>query len=472
MSSASRRPRPKIVILVIPALLVVAAVAATLPGASPPAVADAADAVVTAPEEPQKLGVSFTDVAPTWALTADTVPRDAASDIVAVAQRTVYTTGYTFPATQDLRLSKYVDGALRWQRTYDGPAHGDDCGMAVAARGKAIYTAGFRTTKSGTLDVLLIRWNSSGDRVWTRTYDKGGGDDSANDVAVDGDGNVVVVGASEPTAGADPDWVVIGYRPDGTRRYVRRYDGPSHLGDVAGRLAIDGARRVYVAGYSTSAKNDRDALVRKFSATGAVLWTKRFDGTAHAQDGAYSLRLRPGGGVYVCGETGSVGTGTDGLLLAYTSAGSRVLTVRDPGFLPDMKPQAFYDLEVMPGGDVICGGFDQLAASMDGYMAIYSPSGEMHGKMWEPRSDWRDAIISLAKDSQGGVYLTGTLGTGATSSQIWTMRIREGGTSWVSTWPASPATSHESTATAVYGVNAYVAGFDGQYDEVTLGHVY
>jgi hypothetical protein len=442
------------------------------------------DEPVATEPAPENLGFWAGDVNPTWSRTfaGVDVSADPAEDAVATARRTVYVAGAFSAGGLDLSLIKYVDGTEVWHRSYDGPAHGSDGAFAVAARGRAIYTAGQRETKSGDADLLLIRWNSSGDRVWTRAYDSGARDyDSARDVAVDGDGNVTVVGTSHSTAGG-ADWVVISYKADGTRRWVARYDGPAHDSDEVRRMVLDSAGNVYVAGYSNSATNGHDALVIRYSKTGTRRWARRYNGTADALDEASSLRVRPGGGVYVAGTTDSTLTGYDGLLLAYSAAGTRLFAVAaSGGWSTDItEAQAFYDLEVLPDGDILCGGYDARYADgygIDRYRVQYHSAGAGWAWSWDySPGAGNELITDLARDSQGGIYITGTYAASPTTSQIYTQRVCTSGTNWRSKWPVAPTAKDEPRAIAVNGVNAYVVGVHymsaSDYDQVVLGYVY
>ncbi len=214
-------------------------------------------------------------------------------------------------------------------------------------------------------------------------------------------------------------------------------------------------------------------LLVKYSQDGTRLWAKRYDGTGDSGDGANSLRARPGGGVYVCGHTTSVDTGVDGLFLAYTGAGTPVFAATDDGASDESTQQVFHDLEVMPGGDIICGGHDyRSGADQDRHYVVFTPAGAVRYWVWWS-TEWDERITALAKDEQGGIYLTGTGGT-ATGTQVFTERTCDGGSYWHCQWPASPTTYREPTAIAVNGVNAYVVGSDysGATAEFVMGHVY
>jgi hypothetical protein len=462
---------------------------ASVTGAAPTSAAEAGETpAIGSIYEPEILGVSYGIwMRATWEQTSGGGRNE---DVVATALRTVYTTGYRNGTSPDVHLAKYVDGTLAWERLYDGPAQGTDEGTAIAARGAALYTAGYRTTLRGDQDLLLIRWDSAGKRVWVRAYDSGSRlDDWATDVAVDSDGNVTVIGASfTPTGGRD--WVVVSYRPDGTRRWVQRYDGPAHLDDTPNQMLIDSAGSIYIAGQSDSATNGCDAFIAKYAKTGTRLWTRRYNGSANGTDQAFSLRLRPGGGVYVAGHTESADTGMDGLLLAYTAAGTRLFATHESDGA-DVTSQNFNDLEVLPGGDIICGGgeWSRVTDTSVRFYAIYSPTGKLlervsqygEGQDWV-YSEGQESITHMAKDGQGGVYLTGYVETDF-GAWISTERICVGGTTWRSQSPGTfvlRASDTEQlsepryypTAIASRGVNAYIVGWGQDGTAVVLGYVY
>jgi len=172
----------------------------------------------------------------------------------------------------------------------------------------------------------------------------------------------------------------------------------------------------------------------------------------------------------VAGSTDSLDSGQDGLLLAYTAAGTRLFVARDTDGL-ELTDQRFNDLEVLPGGDIICGGAEWSSATdgLDRFYATFSPAGERRERVAE-EGEWDDEITALAKDGQGGVYLTGTTGT-ETGAMIATQRICAGGTDWRSEWPGAPTAGYEPTAIVTKGVNAYIVGHGGGA-QVLLGQVY
>jgi hypothetical protein len=450
------------------------------------------------------------ELQPTWAF--DDLPWDRwAVEMVAMAPRTFYIASDVATETvgTNIGLARYVDGQQVWFKTYDGPAHGDDYTGAVAARGSTIYTAGDRQTAYGDSDFVLSRWDSSGKRIWTRSYDSGDhGWEIVTDVAIDGDGNVTATGASLSWRGGW-DWFVISYKKDGTRRWVRRWDSPVHLEDVPLGLVHDSAGRVYVCGYTDSDDAPfTEALTIKYSASGDRLWTRRTGALSvnYQPDIAYSLRLRPGGGVYIAGVTSANGSKA-GLLAAFAGDGTRVFTVYDDGHGGEFLggDAWFNDLEVAPGGNVICGGSQYvvipdpddvmrpLAQGWQRLLVEVAPDGTVVSREIElapgANAAYGCEVMAMAKDSQGAIVATGTWLAESGYRGAWqflTQRLCEGGTSWSSLWPSDTSEAGFDTddgiqALAVSGVNVYVVGVryippsgdvPGYYAQPLMAYVY
>src|SRR5262245_34203821 len=63
----------------------------------------------------------------------------------------------------------------------------------------------------------------------------------------------------------------------GVPLWTNRYDGPLGTSDEAAAIAVDGAGNVVVVGASSHGTND-DFVTIKYSNAGVPLWTNRFDG--------------------------------------------------------------------------------------------------------------------------------------------------------------------------------------------------
>src|SRR5262249_36940375 len=150
--------------------------------------------------------------------------------------------------------------------------------------GSAVFVTGESPSAPGVVDYATVGYNAAtGKRVWARRYDgttsAGGG--TAEAVAVGPGGRGVVTGFS-PGSGTGFDYVTIAYSAaTGAQLWLKRYNGPVSVNDVARALAVspDG-RTVFVTGASEGglASISDYATVAYDAATGAQLWVSRYNG--------------------------------------------------------------------------------------------------------------------------------------------------------------------------------------------------
>ena len=155
-------------------------------------------------------------------------------------------------------------------RPYSGTAHA----LAVDALGN-VYITGVENggVPGSERDIATVKYNSSGDQLWVRSYNgPGDGRDEANSAAVDALGNVYVTGFSYGI-GTERDYVTVKYNADGVEQWVERYTGPDVDGDpgpedkidFALSMAVDASGNVYVTGTSDGAGTHSDYATIKYA---------------------------------------------------------------------------------------------------------------------------------------------------------------------------------------------------------------
>jgi hypothetical protein len=156
-----------------------------------------------------------------------------------------YLTGFTNsfdPSGQQVFLTKFAgDGSLSWQRTFQGPEQfrtDEGKGVAVTPDG-SVYVTGQTVGVQG--DVLLLKFSPDGALEWQRRWD-GGGRESGEALAVASDGAVyVIVGGETGSFGAGgDDAFLLQLDPGGRGLACNTWGGPGsdHGDDV--ELAPDG----------------------------------------------------------------------------------------------------------------------------------------------------------------------------------------------------------------------------------------
>jgi len=131
---------------------------------------------------------------------------------------------------------------------------------------------------AGTNDYFLTKYDSSGNRSYTKQTGAAGKATIANCVAVDANGNVYVAG--QTTGGLDghlltgvQDYFLIKYDSAGNKLYTKQV-GTGGTFVVAEGVAVDGSGNVYVTGQTNSGMDGNavtgtgDYFVTKYDSTG------------------------------------------------------------------------------------------------------------------------------------------------------------------------------------------------------------
>jgi len=189
-------------------------------------------------------------------------------------------------------------------------------------------------TSAGGDDLVLAKFDPDGKHLWSKRF----GDSMSQEgtsVAVDGMGNVIVVGhfwgsidfggGALVSTGGRSDFIVK-LSASGDHLWSKAFPGgslnewPSVTADAAGNVAATGSLRNAInfgGGELTPVGSAADVFVVEFDASGNHLWSKRF-GDLGIQDGSAVALLDPGHVVVTGKFTGTVDFGGDPL----TSAGS------------------------------------------------------------------------------------------------------------------------------------------------------
>jgi len=273
---------------------------------------------------------------------------------------------------------------------------------------------------------------SDGTAEWTRQFGTRDADE-AQGVAVDRDGNALVVGwvfgalPGQPVAGM-VDAFVRKYDPAGTELWTRQFGSSER--DFARAVALDGQGSSYVVGEThgilpgQSSAGGYDAFVRKYDPDGIELWTRQFGGGGG--EGAWAVALDAEGNAFVVGTTratlpGQTSAGSfDGFVRKYDAAGTELWT-RQFG---SAGAEGARGVALDGDGDVLVAGSTDgalpgqiSAGGYDVYVRQFDTSGnDLWTRQFGSKAD--DYGVAVTIDPAGRVLVVGSADS-ALPGQSW-----------------------------------------------------
>jgi uncharacterized delta-60 repeat protein len=259
----------------------------------------------------------------------------------------IYVTGYTNggldgntnSGSSDLFLVKYnSSGTKQWTQQL-GTSSSDSGQEVTVDSSDNIYVTGYTiggldgNTSSGSHDLILVKYNSSGTKQWTKQLGT-----SSNDlgygVMVDSSNNIYMTGYTQGgldgnTNSGGSDLFLVKYNSSGTKQWTQQLGTSSN--DYGEGVTVDSSDNIYVTGYTEGGldgntnSGDKDFILVKYNSSGVKQWTQQL-GTP-SDDWGYGVTVDSSDNIYVTGYTsggldGNTSSGdNDIFLVKYNSSG-------------------------------------------------------------------------------------------------------------------------------------------------------
>lgn len=311
-----------------------------------------------------------------------------------------------------------------------------------------IASGGHQNNWGGDVDAFLIKFNSSGLRLWA-TYYGGAGVDNINGIDFDAANNVYVSGNTssytniaaagfDNSFGGDFDAFLVKFDSAGVRQWGTYYGGTNF--DASQDCSVDFNANVYIVGHTTSTSNisfvghqnnfgggtlNGDAFLAKFDSMGARIWATYYGGAN--DDLGNSCTLDDSGNVFIAGTTNSLnnmsnnghqntkGGSYDAYLVKFNPNGTRLWATYYGGTLSD----GGLSCDANDSGDVFLAGLTQSSNNIsylghqnnhggnnDGMIVKFNADGIRQWASYYGGNDW-DVINECMVDASGNIYVAG-----------------------------------------------------------------
>jgi hypothetical protein len=216
-----------------------------------------------------------------------------------------------------------VNGNKVWQKTYGGSKYESMAAVAPTADGGYVLTATTESTDGDVSrtttgwDVLVIKVDASGNKIWSKTFG-GSGEDDPQGIVATIDGGFVIAGETESNDGdvtgnhsGDFDFWALKLDKDGQKVWQSTFGGTNR--DYAYDITALSDGNFMMTGFTVSNNNGDvtgyqgswDYWVVKVSSSGKKMWQRAFGGPG--QDQGSAIMGTTDGAVIVAGYGGGNG---------------------------------------------------------------------------------------------------------------------------------------------------------------------
>ena len=199
-------------------------------------------------------------------------------------------------------------------------------------------------------EIYLIKTNASGDTLWSKIFD-GSGSETGEEVRQTKDGGYILVGSTDSYGAGYTDVYLVKTNSSGDTLWTRTYGDTSW--DIGYSLALAPDGGFVLAGMSLSFGDSTQFYLIRTDSLGRIRWQKTYGG--RSQEWCYSVGITSDGGYILTGSTNSFGAGLDDVFLVKTdSLGNvgaeeqgRSSTINRFSF--SVRPNPFTSFATLPG---------------------------------------------------------------------------------------------------------------------------
>ena len=313
----------------------------------------------------------------------------------------IYITGFTYSfgeGSQDMFLIKYnSSGDILWNKTWGGIASDAGHGISIDSKDNIYVTGETESFGAGSVDMFLAKYNSSGKQLWNKTwgdiesqYGYGIAVDLSDDIYITGTGGNMMF--------------IVKYNSSGGQMWNCTWG--QDYGAYGYEIVVDSFGDIYVSGI-TSTYNSSGIYLVKYTPEGTYLWNNTRD-QDYLDHLGYGMAVDSINNLYIACNLRSTTPNVlnfDIVLIKYNLYG---VYQWNSTFNGDIRDSGM-DVAIDSSDNIYLLGISSDFAYMnrDTYLVKYKPTGEMEWYVkWDKGN--KDDGCAIAIDYEDNIYLTGS----------------------------------------------------------------
>ena len=312
-------------------------------------------------------------------------------------------------------------GDTVWSKTYG------DAAVDLSSKVMELGNGDYIVCGNSSSDLYMLRVDANGNVIWSKNYG-GVGSDGANDCQPTSDGGFIAVGYTFAFGAGNRDFYVVKTNGNGDLEWAKAIGGPDFDNATAVVQTSDNGFLVLGDTKSYGAGNF-DVYLVKLDNSGTIMWTKTYGDTE--AELAKSILVTPAGDILITGYTQSANSSSEPFLLKLSDDGT-VLWLKIYGTEADF---AQIVKQTADGGYIIAGFYLSFGLpGMEVQNAILIKTDANGTVEWSGAygGSGNDRAFNVEESTDGGYLLFGTVQT-INNVQDWdTYLVKTDATGWVS----------------------------------------
>lgn len=327
---------------------------------------------------------------------------DEGTSVIQTLDHGFLTVGFSESFGEDNDLDVYVvktdiDGNIVWSKAYDLGYIEHGYKVLEAADGGFVIVGDIISRFGDSKDLLLLKISKTGELLWHRVYEKSGNQIGWS-ITKAINGGYIIAGETSDSLENDRDILVVAVDEMGVERWSRTYGGPKD--DIARSICTTKDGYALVGVFENAIGFDNNLFIQTIDTLGQPGWADTL--STFEREEANDVIATSDGGLVLAGLTGD---NSDALVRKYSLSGELLwtTTVGQPG----LSEYANAIIELTNGNLVLVGVADRDAVNIDMLLAGLDVAGNELWVNWRGDDVNTDEGKDIAATYDGGYIITG-----------------------------------------------------------------